>query len=129
MNFEKFRAIIEEKRNVGAMEEPSIVVTFKNDACGDDYVIYLKIDGNTILDAKFTTTGCEFGLAAFSLATDWVRGKTLEEAERIPTEVIDAGVDGFPERRSHYPRTAVEVIVETIEKYKKGDYHVSAKIY
>ncbi len=129
MDFEKFRAIIEERRNVGAMEEPSIVVTFKNDACGDDYVIYLKIDGNTILDAKFTTTGCEFGLAAFSLATDWVRGKTLEEAERIPTEVIDAGVDGFPERRSHYPRTAVKVIVETIEKYKKGDYHVSEKIY
>lgn len=120
MNFEKFRAIIEEKRNVGAMEEPSIVGTFKNDACGDDYVIYLKIDGNTILDAKFTTTGCEFGLAAFSLATDWVRGKTLEEAERIPTEVIDAGVDGFPERRSHYPRTAVEVIVETIKRYNMG---------
>jgi NifU-like protein involved in Fe-S cluster formation len=115
MNFEKFRAIIEERRNVGAMEEPSIVVTFKNDACGDDYVIYLKIDGNTILDAKFTTTGCEFGLAAFSLATDWVRGKTLEEAERIPTEVINAGLIGVFTTIGHFAIGSKEFLRPMLE--------------
>jgi NifU-like protein involved in Fe-S cluster formation len=120
VNFDKFKAINDEQRNVGTLESPSVVGTFQNDACGDDYVVYLQVEGDVIRDAKFTTTGCGFGLAALSLGMEWIKGKTLLEASKITAEDIEAGVDGFPERRRRYPQTAVELIRSTIRSYSKS---------
>ena len=118
MNFDKLKVINDEQRNVGVMEAPSVLKTFTNEACGDDYTVYFKIEDGKICDASFTTTGCGFGLAALAIATEWVKGKSLEEAERITLTDIDDGIDGFPERRRRYPETAALIIRETVRKYR-----------
>lgn len=115
MDFEKFKAINDERRNVGTMSAPSVVGTYRNEACGDDYVVYLRVEDGVIRDASFTTTGCGFGLAALSLGVEWIRGKTLEDALEITAADVEAGIEGFPERRRRYPQTAVDVIRSTIE--------------
>ena len=104
MDFDEFKAINDERRNVGIMSNPMTIGKFKNESCGDDYAIYIKIEGDRIADSSFTTAGCGFGLAAFSLAADWIRGKTPDEAERISEGDIEAGIGGFPERRRCYPQ-------------------------
>lgn len=116
MDFDKFQKINDTKWNVGAIEGADIVRTFKNPACGDDYVIYLKTDNGRIADAKFTTTGCGFGLAALAIAAEWVKGKTLQEAALITEADIEKGVDGFPPRRKEYPHKAAELFRETVRQ-------------
>ena len=122
MDFNRFKAINDGKINLRVMDSPSIVKTFKNESCGDDYVIYLRIEGGIIQDATFTTTGCGFGLAALSLATEWVRGKSLEEAERITVQDIERGIDGFPERRGHYPKVAAWLMRKAIQEYRERQH-------
>jgi NifU-like protein involved in Fe-S cluster formation len=118
MNFEKFKSITDARKNERSMMDHSVLSTFKNEVCGDDYILYLKIVSDVITDATFTTTGCGFGLAALSIATEWVKGKTLAEAEKITVSDIDAAIDGFPELRRHYPETAAEIMRKTIRKYR-----------
>jgi NifU-like protein involved in Fe-S cluster formation len=118
MDFDRFKMINDEMRNVGVMEAPSTVRSFKNEACGDDYAIYLRIEEGVIVDASFTTTGCGFGLVALALATEWIKGKTLEQAETLREDDVEAGIDGFPERRREYPRKAVEIVLATIRDYR-----------
>lgn len=118
MDFEKFQAINNEKRNIGTMTAPSVMSTYKNEACGDDFIVYLRIEDRVITNASFVSTGCGFGIAALSIATEWVKGKSLDEAEGITENDVDAGLGGFPERRINYPRTAVVIIKEVISKYR-----------
>lgn len=120
MDFDKFKAINDEQRNVGVMNAPTAVKRFRNDACGDDYVIYIRLEGEHVVDASFTTTGCGFGLAALSLAAEWIKGKNLEEAEQITVADVEAGIDGFPERRMHYPEKAVEIFRKTIRECREA---------
>jgi NifU-like protein involved in Fe-S cluster formation len=119
MDFDTFKAINDEKRNVGVISVPSVIKTFTNEACGDDFTVYLLIEDDVIVDASFTTTGCGFGLAALSIATDWVKGKSLEDAEGITEADVDAAIGGFPERRRRYPETAALIIRESVQKYRR----------
>ena len=120
MNFEKLQSINDTRMNMGELDQASVVRSFKNEACGDDYTVYLAVENDIIREASFTSNGCSFGLAAFALATEWVKGKPTAHALRITPEDVEAGVDGFPERRQHYPQTAARVLRETIEKFRAG---------
>ena len=109
MDFERFKKINDEKVNVGELENPTVVMPFTNEACGDDYQVYLKVVEGRIEDARFTTTGCGFSLAALSVGLDLVKGKDLTVAEALTAEQIQQAFE-FPPRRSGYPETAAEVI-------------------
>lgn len=116
MNFDKFRRINDEKMNLREMKDATVVLEYKNESCGDDYVLYLKLNKDQIEDASFTTTGCGFGLASLAIACEKARGKTIEEAAKITPEDIEAYIDGFPPRRKRYPQTAVEVLRKALKK-------------
>lgn len=121
MNFEKFNAIQATKMNLREMPEATAVGDYRNAGCGDHYRIFLKVnDRRVIEDASFTTTGCGFGIAALALACEAAKGKTVEEATRITTDEIEAGVDGFPPRRKNYPQSALEALQVAIENFKAG---------
>ncbi|MBI3395674.1 MAG: pentapeptide repeat-containing protein [Spirochaetia bacterium] len=104
------------------MEDATVVSSYRNVGCGDGYRIYLKIqteDGaeSRITDASYTTTGCGFGLVALAMATDWAKGKTVAEAERVTPEDIES-LFGFPERRKNYPQSACEALKKAVEDYR-----------
>lgn len=120
MNFETYQRINEQKTNFAEMDDADVVSNYRNQGCGDGYRIYLKIEDGTIVDASYTTTGCGFGLAALSIVVDLAKGKTLEQARRITTDDINAGLDGFPPRRQNYPESALEAFNQALDDYEAG---------
>jgi len=120
MNFERYQEINDKKINFGEMDDASVVSNYRNQGCGDGYRIYLKVEGERIVDSSYTTTGCGFGLAALSIVTDLVRGKTIEEASAVTTDDINAGLDGFPPRRQNYPISAIEALQQTLSDFREG---------
>ncbi len=124
MNFEKFNKIQATKMNLREMADATAVGDYRNAGCGDHYRIFLKLDDRggqkVIEDATFTTTGCGFGIAALALACEAAKGKTLEEAARLTTDEIEAGVDGFPPKRKNYPQSALEALQVALENFRSG---------
>lgn len=119
MNFQKFDQLLAAKPNLGEIEGAAAVGDYRNSGCGDLYRIYLDVDAQGVIrDAKFTTTGCNFGIAALSLVCGLAKGRTVEEAGKITLEEIEAGVDGFPERRKVYPQSALDAMKTAIAVYK-----------
>ena len=80
-------------RNVGSLDKKSSNVgtgVVGAPECGDVMKLQIEIEGDTIVDAKFKTFGCGSAIASSSLATEWVKGKTLEEALEIKnTEIVE----------------------------------------
>ncbi len=86
--------------------------------CGDVMKLQLKIDNGVIVDAKFKTFGCGSAIASSSLATEWVKGKTLDEAMTIKnTEIVNTL--HLPPVKIHCSVLAEDAIKAAIEDYKK----------
>jgi NifU-like protein involved in Fe-S cluster formation len=119
MDFERYKRINDEKLNFRVLEEADVVHHFKNLGCGDGYVLYLKLDHGRIQDASYTTTGCGFGLVSLAMATELVKGKTVEEALQLGPDDIERAFE-FPERRKNYPKVAWEAMKEALEKAMTG---------
>jgi Fe-S cluster assembly scaffold IscU len=79
-------------RNVGSMDKASTEVgtgIVGAPECGDVMKLQIQVEGDTIVDAKFKTFGCGSAIASSSLATEWIKGKTLDEAMSISnTEIV-----------------------------------------
>ncbi len=123
MDFERFKKINDERWNYKEMTDATLISSYRNTGCGDGYRIYLKIDetnpSKNIVDASYTTTGCGFGLVSLAIATEWIKGKTMEEAENITVEALEREFE-FPPRRKNYPLSAVECIQKAVCDYKNG---------
>ena len=89
-------------RNVGELENPSGVGTVGNAKCGDIMRIYLDIDNlGVIQDAKFKTFGCGAAVATSSMATELVKGKTVQEALTVTNKTVMEALDGLPPVKVH----------------------------
>ena len=84
-------------RNVGEIEDASGVGTVGNAKCGDIMRMYLDIDDNGIIqDVKFKTFGCGAAVATSSMATELVKGKTIQEALEVTNKAVMEALDGLP---------------------------------
>lgn len=106
-------------RNVGEIENADGVGQVGNPKCGDIMKMYLKIENNIIVDAKFKTFGCGAAVATSSMATELVVGKTVEEALEITNKVVAEALDGLPPVKMHCSNLAEEAIHSAIEDYKR----------
>lgn len=105
-------------RNVGEMEEPSGVGTVGNAKCGDIMRIYLDIDENGVIkEAKFKTFGCGAAVATSSMATELVKGKTVEEALKVTNQAVMEALDGLPPVKVHCSLLAEEAIHAALWDY------------
>ena len=105
-------------RNVGEIENPDGVGRVGNPICGDVMEMYIKVNNNTITDAKFKTFGCGAAIATSSMATELVIGKTIEEAKKITNKVVAEALDGLPAIKMHCSNLAVEALEAAINDYK-----------
>ncbi len=107
-------------RNVGSFEKDSKDVgtgIVGAPECGDVMKLQLKIDNGVIVDAKFKTFGCGSAIARSSLATEWVKGKTLDEAMTIKnTEIVETL--HLPPVKIHCSVLAEDAIKAAIDDYK-----------
>ncbi len=106
-------------RNVGRIENADGVGQVGNPICGDVMTIYLKIENEIIKDAKFETFGCGAAIASSSIATELIKGKTLEKALEITNKAVVEALDGLPKNKIHCSVLAEEAIKKAIEDYLK----------
>ena len=110
---------VEHPRNVGEIENASGVGTVGNAKCGDIMRIYLDIDDAThmIRDCKFKTFGCGAAVATSSMATEMVKGKTIEEAMQVTNKAVMEALDGLPPVKVHCSLLAEEAIHAALWDY------------
>ena len=106
-------------RNVGAIEQADGVGTVGNAKCGDKAVYCLVKACCGILDVKFKTFGCGAAIATSSMATEMVKGKSIEEALLITNKAVMEALDGLPPAKVHCSLLAEEAIHAAIEDYQK----------
>ena len=106
-------------RNVGIIEDADGVGTVGNPVCGDIMKMYLKIDHGVITDVRFKTFGCGSAIATSSMATEIIKGKTIEEA----LTMTNAAVDGLPPHKMHCSVLAEEAVKAALADYytKRGE--------
>lgn len=109
-------------RNVGEIENASGVGTVGNPACGDIMKLSIKIEGNVITDVKFKTFGCGAAIATSSMVTELVKGKNLDEAERISNSTVAEALDGLPPVKMHCSNLAADALHAAIEDYRKKQH-------
>ena len=104
-------------RNVGAIENADGVGEVGNAKCGDIMKIYLKIKDNVIEDVRFETFGCGSAIASSSIATEMIKGKTIDEALALTNrEVVDA-LGGLPAHKLHCSVLAEEAVKSAVKDY------------
>ncbi len=105
-------------RNVGELENASGVGTVGNAKCGDIMRIYLDIDDAGIInDVKFKTFGCGAAVATSSMATELVKGKTVQDALKITNKAVMEALDGLPPVKVHCSLLAEEAIHAALWDY------------
>jgi len=115
---EKVIEVFSNPKNVGKIENADGVGTVGNATCGDIMKMYLKIENNVIVDAKFQTFGCAAAIATSSTATEMVIGKTIEEAEKLTNADVVENLGGLPAQKMHCSVLAEEAIREAIKDYR-----------
>lgn len=105
-------------RNVGEIENADGVGQVGNPKCGDIMKMYLKIEDNVIKDVKFKTFGCGAAIATSSMATELIKGKTIDEALQITNKVVAEALGGLPAVKMHCSVLAEEAIRAAINDYK-----------
>ena len=107
-------------RNVGEIEKADGVGTVGNAKCGDIMQMYLKVDNGIITDVKFKTFGCGAAIATSSVATEMVKGKTIDEALQLTNKAVAEALDGLPSQKVHCSLLAEEAIHAAIKDYRKN---------
>lgn len=106
-------------KNVGEIEDADGIGTAGNPVCGDVMRIFLKVEGDRIVDAKFKTFGCAAAVATSSMVTEMVKGKTIEEALSITNKVVIRALDGLPPNKVHCSVLAEQALKAAIEDYRR----------
>ncbi|MBR6596153.1 MAG: Fe-S cluster assembly scaffold protein NifU [Oscillospiraceae bacterium] len=104
-------------RNVGHIENADGVGEIGNAKCGDIMKIYLKIENETIVDAKFETFGCGSANASSSMATEMIIGKSIHEALELSNKAVVEALDGLPAHKVHCSVLAEEAIKNALKDY------------
>jgi nitrogen fixation NifU-like protein len=105
-------------RNVGEIENASGVGTVGNAKCGDIMRIYLDVDENQIIrDCKFKTFGCGAAVATSSMATEMIKGKSIEDALKLTNKAVQEALGGLPAVKVHCSLLAEEAVHAALWDY------------
>ena len=106
-------------RNLGVIEDADGIGEVGNAKCGDIMKMYLKIDDDIITDVKFETFGCASAIASSSMATELIKGASVENAMQLTNKAVAEALDGLPAYKMHCSVLAKEAIQAALEDYKK----------
>ena len=105
-------------RNLGVIEDADGVGEVGNAKCGDIMKMYLKIDDDIITDVKFETFGCASAIASSSMATELIKGASVEDAMKLTNKAVAEALDGLPAYKMHCSVLAEEAIQAALEDYR-----------
>ena len=104
-------------RNVGEIENADGIGEVGNSKCGDIMKMYVKVEDGTISDVKFKTFGCGAAIATSSMATELIKGKSVDEALQLTNKAVMEALDGLPPVKVHCSVLAEEAIKAAVSDY------------
>ena len=110
-------------RNMGEMENADGVGEAQNPVCGDTMRLFIKVEKDRIIDAKFLTFGCGAAIASSSITTEMIKGRTIEEALMISDQAIESALGGLPPTKVHCSILAEKAIRAAVLDYRKKTPH------
>ncbi len=119
MYTDKVMEYFQNPRNVGEIADADGVGEVGNAKCGDIMKMYLKIENDVIVDVKFKTFGCGAAIATSSVATEMIKGKSLEEALKVTNKDVVDFLGGLPAVKLHCSILAQEAIHAAVADYLK----------
>ncbi len=106
-------------RNVGVIDNASGIGKVGNPVCGDIMNLYIKVEGDIIIDAKFKTFGCGAAISTSSMVTELVKGKTIKEALEVSNHAVAEALGGLPSIKMHCSVLAEGALKSAIDDYLK----------
>ena len=106
-------------RNVGEIPDANAVGEVGNAKCGDIMRMYLKIDNDVVTDCKFKTFGCGAAIATSSMATELIKGRSVDEVLKLTNSAVVEALDGLPAVKVHCSVLAEEAVKSAIADYYK----------
>ena len=109
-------------RNVGEIKDADGIGEVGNPKCGDIMKMYIKVENDIITDVKFKTFGCGAAIATSSMATELIKGKSIQEALQLTNKAVMDALDGLPPVKVHCSVLAEQAIKSAISDYynKRG---------
>ena len=104
-------------RNVGKMDDADGIGEVGNAVCGDIMRVYIKVIDNIITDAKFITFGCGSAIATSSMATEMIKGRSVDEALELSNKAVVEALDGLPTHKIHCSVLAEEAVKAAVKDY------------
>ena len=104
-------------RNVGELPDANGIGEIGNAKCGDIMKMYIRVEDGRIADVKFKTFGCGSAIATSSIATEMIKGRTIEEALKLSNKAVVEALDGLPANKIHCSVLAEEAIKAAIADY------------
>ena len=111
-------------RNVGEIADASGIGQVGNAKCGDIMKVYLKIEDGIVQDAKFKTFGCGAAVATSSMATELVKGKSVQDALTVTNKAVMEALDGLPPAKVHCSCLAEEALHAALWDYAEKNHIV-----
>ena len=106
-------------RNVGEIADASGIGEVGNPKCGDIMKMYIKVENGIITDIKFHTFGCGAAIATSSMATEMIKGKSIEDALKLTNKAVIEALDGLPPAKIHCSVLAEEAVRAAVADYLK----------
>ena len=106
-------------RNMGEMDNPDGVGEATNPVCGDTMRLFIKVQENRIIDAKFLTFGCAAAIASSSITTEMIKGKMVEEVLTISNQTVAEALGGLPPTKIHCSALAEDALNAAVSNYRK----------
>jgi nitrogen fixation NifU-like protein len=108
----------ENPRCAGELADANAIAEISNPICGDVMKLWLKVDGNRIVDARFKTQGCSAAIATSSFATEMIIGMELDRARAVTKEEIAEALGGLPQSKMHCSVLASDAIRAALKDFR-----------
>ncbi len=116
---EKVLELFKNPKNIGEMKDPTVTVVEGDLQCGDMFKMFLKIENDRVVDAKFLSFGCAANIAAGSITTELAKGKTVDEADKITIKQIADNLGGLPALKMHCAVLSYKTLKKALKEYRE----------
>lgn len=107
-------------RNMGQLENANAVGEVGNAKCGDIMRMYMRIENDIVEDVSFETFGCGSAIATSSIATEMIKGKSIEEALKLTNKAVVDQLEGLPANKIHCSVLAEQAVKAAIKNYQEN---------
>ena len=104
-------------RNLGKIDDADGIGEVGNAKCGDIMKMYIKVKDGIIEDVKFNTFGCGSAIASSSMATEMIKGKSIDDALELSNKAVVEALDGLPTHKIHCSVLAEEAVKAAVKDY------------